>query len=388
MHRVAHASDLFDHVLARSVEDMPLRVPTPYLAFDVEKALDQFDRLKRALPGTAVHYAVKANPHRRLLWRLARVGGRFDVASPGEVRLACDAGASADELLYSNPVKRRADIESAHQCGVRLFVADSMPELEKLADAAPHASVLARLSTSGRGSQWPLSRKFGATADECLELLSAAPGLGLDPAGIAFHVGSQQEDPDAWRDPIAMSATVYDLLRRRGIRPPLLDLGGGFPSRLDGSAPDVELYGRAIESALVDSFRTHRPDTLIEPGRAVTADAGVIVASVVAVCWRGGVRWVYLDAGVFTGLAETLDEAIRYPLRTDRTGALGPAVLAGPTCDSADVMYEQNPVMLPLGLTEGDEVRLLSTGAYTTTYATVGFNGFPPLPTRLVDELP
>ena len=142
---------------------------------------------------------------------------------------------------------------------------------------------------------------------------------------------------------------------------------------------------RTIDDELTKSFGTRRPQLLIEPGRAVAADAGVLVASVVGVCWRAGRRWIYLDVGVFSGLVETIGEAIRYRLETSRSGgALGPAVLAGPTCDSVDVLYEQTPVQLPLDLAEGDRVWLRAAGAYTSSCSTVGFNGFAPLPTRLV----
>ena len=175
------------------------------------------------------------------------------------------------------------------------------------------------------------------------------------------------------------------------IDPWLLDLGGGFPAAHAGEHPPLATYAAVIEEALDDSFGPRQPQTVIEPGRAVVGDAGVLVASVVAVCWRAGRRWVYLDAGVFSGLVETLDEAIRYRIDTRRggrrlAGPTGPAVLAGPTCDSLDVLYERTPVQLPTDLEEGDQVLLRAAGAYTATCSSVGFNGFAPLPTRLVSR--
>jgi ornithine decarboxylase len=217
-----------------------------------------------------------------------------------------------------------------------------------------------------------------------VEVLRLAAGLGLDSAGVSFHVGSQQRDPSAWDAPIEASSRVFAALRQAGLRPWLLDLGGGFPAALEGGAPALDAYGAAIRRSLRKRFGSRRPRTLIEPGRSVVADSGRLVTSVVAVVHRGDTRWVYLDAGVFTGLVETLDEAIRYRLETDVAGPTGPCVLAGPTCDSADVLYEKQPVHLPLALGEGDRVVLTSAGAYTTCYSTVGFNGFAPLPTELV----
>jgi ornithine decarboxylase len=245
--------------------------------------------------------------------------------------------------------------------------------------------VLCRIVTSGEGSDWSLSRKYGCSLDQAVHVLRSAAAVGLDAAGVSFHVGSQQRDPQAWAAPVAASARVFATLRADGLDPWLLDLGGGFPAHLEGGCPPLASYGATIETLLRRHFGARRPQTLVEPGRAIVADAGTLVSTVVAVVWRGDTRWVFLDAGVFTGLVETLDEAIRYRLRSSADGGpAGPCVLAGPTCDSADVLYERDPVRLPLSLAEGDTVRLLSTGAYTTCYSTVGFNGFEPLATRLV----
>jgi ornithine decarboxylase len=353
---------------------------TPYLLLDIDVALTRYQDLAAALPGTALHYAVKANPHPALLRALAEVGSSFDIASPGELRACLDAGAPPERLVYSNPVKRREDIAVAHDLGVRLFVTDSIPETAKIAAAAPGAQVLCRLSTSGAGADYGLSRKFGAPADDAAAILRYAAEAGLDPAGVSFHVGSQQRDPDAWRPPLTDAAVVFEKLRADGHSPWLLDLGGGFPGHHLGATPGLPTYGAAIESALRDTFGSERPQTLVEPGRGLVADAGTLVTTVIGIAERYGQRWVFLDAGVFTGLVETLDEAIRYRIATSRDGGpVGPCVLAGPTCDSADVLYEKRPVELPVELAEGDEVRFLSAGAYTSAYSTVGFNGFAPL---------
>jgi ornithine decarboxylase len=360
-------------------------LPTPRLELSVGSAVSRFLELATVLPGTAVHYAVKANPHPVLLRALAQAGCRFDVASPEEARAALAAGARPEHLLHSNPVSRRDRLAEVHDLGVGLFVVDSPGEVVKVAAVAPGASVLVRVVTSGSGSDWPLSRKYGCRVDDAVGLLTAAAALGLDPAGVSFHVGSQQRDPAAWEAPIRSAARVLERLRADGIRPWLLDLGGGFPADLDGSAPPLSAYGTAIHAALGAAFGDDVPATLVEPGRGVVGDAGTVVARVVGVVDRGGARWVFLDAGVFSGLVETLDEAIRYRLETPGVaGPTGPCVLAGPTCDSADVLYERVPVDLPLALSEGDEVHLHAAGAYTTCYSTVGFNGFEPLPTVLV----
>jgi ornithine decarboxylase len=347
----------------------------------VAHAVATYRRLAGAVRGTALHYAVKANPDPALLAALAAAGCRFDVASPAEITAALLAGAGPGDLVYSNPVKRRDDIRFAARLGVDLFVVDSPGEVAKVADAAPGAGVLCRLVTSGEGSDWPLSRKYGCSSGEAVSILREAARLGLRVEGVSFHVGSQQRDPEAWSAPIASAARVFEELRAVGLDPWLLDLGGGFPARLDDGCPPPEAYGAAIDRHLAAAFGDHRPTTIAEPGRGIAAEAGVLVTTVVGVLHRAGTRWVFLDAGVFTGLVETLDEAIRYPLATDRPGPTGPCVLSGPTCDSADVLYQDRMVELPLALAEGDQVRFHCAGVYTASYSTVGFNGFAPLST-------
>lgn len=356
-------------------------VPTPCLFLDPNAAVARYRELAAALPGTDLHYAVKANPHPDLLAALASLGCCFDIAGPAEAQAAITAGAHPDALLHSNPIASRTALAACAALGVRQFVVDAASEVAKLAAVAPGTAVLARLATTGRGSDWPLSRKFGCSPEDAVAILTDAAQLGLTPYGLSFHVGSQQRDPAAWEEPIAAAARVTKALRQRGIHLQALDLGGGFPAAHEGESPALSTYGRVIEAAIAQHFGAHRPATLAEPGRGLVGDAGVLVASVIAVLDRDGIRWVYLDAGVFTGLVETLDEAIRYRLTTTADGGpTGPCVLAGPTCDSADVLYERRPVHLPLALAEGDRVHFTSAGAYTSCYSTVGFNGFAPLP--------
>ena len=364
-------------------EHAPPARRTPYLLLDVGAAVTRYRRLAAALPGTELHYAVKANPHPALLAALAAAGCRFDVASPTEVRATLSAGAAADQLVYSNPVKHRTDVTTAASLGVRTFVVDSLAETVKVADVAPGSSVLCRIATSGAGSDWSLSR-FGCPPAQAMQVLRTAARRGLTAAGIAFHVGSQQRDPGAWDAPIGDAAAILAALGVDDLSRWTIDLGGGFPARLEGEVPPLECYGAAIELSLRRHFGTERPRTIAEPGRGLVADAGALVAEVIAVVDRGGTRVVHLDAGVFTGLVETLDEAIRYRIRTTADGGpTGACVLVGPSCDSADVLYRKQPVLLPLSLREGDTVQLLAAGAYTSCYSTA-FNGFDPLPTRLV----
>lgn len=364
-------------------------MPSPRLELDVAAALRQFVRIRNAFGDTEIHYAVKANPHPELLRALAAADASFDVASPAEVQAVIAAGAPASSCIHSNPVARRDHLIACAEMGVTTFVVDSPSEVAKLAQVAPGATTVVRILTSGAGSDWPLSRKYGCTVSEAVDILVTAKELGLDVAGVCFHVGSQQRDPGAWVVPVTAAAMVFRQAKERGVDLRLLDLGGGLPAHLDGGAPPVERYAAAIDAAIGSAFADRRPRTLLEPGRGIVADAGEVVGTVIGVIERAHGRWVFLDVGVFTGLVETLDEAIRYPITTSVDGGpSGPCVLAGPTCDSTDVLYEKRLVDLPLSLAEGDTIRLSAAGAYTTCYSSVGFNGFDPLPTVLVGPWP
>ncbi len=366
-------------------QSTPTRLNTPYLELNLDVAIERLTQLRLALPDSKVHYAVKANPHPALLAALSDSGASFDVASPNEVRAALSAGAKPSALVYSNPIKRADHIAEAHALGVRLFVADSLNEVRKLATYAPGSALLVRITTSGAGSDWPLSLKYGCSPEQAIEFSTLAERLGLEAAGVSFHVGSQQRDPRAWAAPIADAAAIFTALRERGLSPWLLDLGGGFPADHQGNSSHPSAYGEAIAAALIDHFRFDQPRTLIEPGRGIVGDAGTVVSTVVEVVERSDGRWVFVDAGIFTGMVECLDEAIRYRLSTSAIGPTGPCILAGPTCDSADVLYRHDPVELPLSLRAGDTVRFHSAGAYTACYSTIGFNGFAPMSVRLVN---
>jgi ornithine decarboxylase len=239
---------------------------TPQPVLDVAAAVTRFQRLGATLPGTAVHYAVRANPARALLTALASAGCRFDVAGPAEVVAALEAGAAPSDLMHSGPVGLFADIAFAARLGVRLFAVRSHEDTRKVAAAAPGAAVLCRIAPS-EGAGQP-----GCSPDEAVRVLRAAAVAGLDPAGVSFRLGPQQRDPGAWGPPVARSARVYDALRADGLEPWLLDLGGGFPGPRD-DCPPLPSYGAAIETFLRRELGSARPQTLVAPGHAIAAAA-------------------------------------------------------------------------------------------------------------------
>jgi ornithine decarboxylase len=357
----------------------------PCLVVALNVVRDNYQAFVKALPDSRVFYAVKANPAPELLALLVSLGSCFDTASVAEIEMVLAAGATAERISYGNTIKKERDIARAFALGIRLFAVDCKAEVEKIGRAAPGSRVFCRILSDCAGAEWPLSRKFGCEPAMAVEVLEHAFKLGLEPHGVSFHVGSQQRNQHAWDRALASAAVVFKECGERGINLAMVNLGGGFPARYLNSVPSVKTYGSAIFKALRKHFGNRIPETIIEPGRGMVGNAGVIEAEVVLVSKKSeedDVRWVYLDIGKFGGLAETMDESIRYPIRTPRDGdTTAPCVLAGPTCDSADVLYEKVPYMLPVSLEIGDRVLIEGTGAYTATYAAVAFNGYAPLRT-------
>jgi len=359
----------------------------PCLVVDLDVVRANYRAFAKALPDTRVFYAVKANPAPEVLRLLAGLGSCFDTASIAEIEMVLAAGATPDRISYGNTIKKERDIARAFAMGIRLFAVDCKAEVEKIARAAPGSRVFCRFLFDCAGAEWPLSRKFGCDAAMAVDVLEHAHRLGLEAHGVSFHVGSQQPRTQAWDAALKSAAAIFRACAERGIALVMVNLGGGFPTRYRKDVPPVESYGRSIFRSLRKHFGNAIPEAIIEPGRGMVGNAGVIEAEVVLVSKKSEtekVRWVYLDIGKFGGLAETMDESIRYPIRTPRDardGEVGPCVLAGPTCDSADVMYEREPYLLPVTLEIGDKVLIEGTGAYTATYSSVAFNGFSPLKT-------
>jgi len=355
----------------------------PCLVVDLDVIRENYLAFAKALPDTKVFYAVKANPAPEILKLLAEQGSCFDVASVSETEAVLAAGAAPERISYGNTVKKEREIARAFQLGVTLFAVDCDAEVEKVARAAPGARVICRIHCDGSGSEWPLSRKFGCEPEYATDILELAHKLGLVPYGVSFHVGSQQHNVEAWDRALASTAAIFRGCAERGIGLTMVNLGGGFPAKYVRKTPKLESYGKAIFRALRKHFGNAIPETIVEPGRGLVGNAGVIEAEVVLIAKRSPedeVRWVYLDIGKFHGLAETIDESIRYPIRTPRDrDETAPCVIAGPTCDSVDVLYEKNPYPLPVSLAIGDKVLIEAAGAYTTTYSSIGFNGYPPL---------
>ena len=343
----------------------------PFLILDTAIVRSKVRRFRAAMPRVRPHYAVKANPDRRVLKVLAQEGAGFEIASIAELDLLLALGVNAAEVFYSNPVKSRESIAYAAARGVEWFVVDSVDELRRVFEVKSDAKQYLRIAAPNIGSDWPLSGKFGAGAADAREIVATAAKLGADLAGITFHVGSQCRNPENWRVALEKARNLFDAIAKVGLKPRLLNIGGGFPVRHVKPIPAIEVIGQVVNEGL-KAF-PEEVQVIAEPGRYLVSDAGYFVCRVLGTATRAGKRWMHWDAGLFGGVIEA-SEGLKYRIRTDRSGPDVSWTVGGPTCDSVDIVMRDEP--LPSDLQEGDFVYLSNAGAYTTAYASQ-FNGFP-----------
>jgi len=357
---------------------------TPCLIIDLDVIRKNYENLQTYLPWATIYYAVKANPDDAVVSLLRDLGSNFDVASRYELDQLLRLGVSPDRMSFGNTIKKEKDIAYFYEKGVRLFVTDSITDIDKLSRAAPGSKVFFRLLTEGLGADWPLSKKFGSHPDLARQLMKTAMRFGLEPYGISFHPGSQQRDVGQWSSALAIVAQLFNWARHDlKVDLKMINMGGGFPANYLEPTDSLEQYAEDIKRFLDNSFGLVWPEKIvIEPGRSMAGDAGVIVSEIINIAKKSvheRYPWVFLDIGKFGGLIETLDESIKYPIYFEGQGSVEEVILAGPTCDSMDILYERTPYFMPSSAKTGDRVYILTAGAYTQSYSSVYFNGFPPL---------
>lgn len=358
---------------------------TPFLLINLNKVEEKYDELQHNMPFAKIYYAVKANPHNEILKALNAKGAHFDIATTYELDQVLSLGVAPEKISYGNTIKKEKDIAYAYSKGVHLFATDSESDLNKICRQAPGSKVFFRLLADGSGADWPLSRKFGAHPDMIFRLALKCKKMNLIPYGLSFHVGSQQRDIGQWDDAIAQCKYLFSSLEDADISLKMINLGGGLPSNYLQPTRDIEIYTKEILRFLKEDFGDDLPEILIEPGRSIVGDAGVIVSEIIMISQKSTSNhysWVYLDIGKFGGLIETINEAIKYPIFTDNQRSpadLSEVILAGPTCDSLDILYEDFRYRLDKDIKEGDKVYILTAGAYTASYSSIEFNGIPPL---------
>lgn len=355
---------------------------TPCLILDLDVIRSKYEELRKNFPYGKVYYAVKANPHDEVISLLRDLGSCFDVATRYELDQLLRLNVTPDRMSFGNTIKKEKDIAYFYDKGVRLFATDSFEDVDKLARAAPGSRVFFRILTEGLGADWPLSRKFGCHPEMTRNLILHAKDLGLEPYGISFHVGSQQRDIGQWSSALSNVGSIFVAAEEHGIQLKMVNMGGGFPAMYTDPTNPMEHYSSDIMSYLYNNFGDELPEIIIEPGRSMAGDSGVIVSEIVNIAKKSThdlYHWVFLDIGKFGGLIETLDEAIKYPIYFEKTGPTLDIILAGPTCDSMDILYEKTPYEMPANTKIGERAYILTTGAYTQSYSSIYFNGFPPL---------
>ncbi|HOX13254.1 MAG TPA: type III PLP-dependent enzyme [Spirochaetales bacterium] len=362
---------------------------TPCLIVDLDIVKKKYAQLRALLPYAEVYYAVKANPMDEVVSTLRDLGSSFDVATRYELDQLLRLGVDPARMSFGNTIKKEKDIAYFYEKGIRLYATDSTADVEKIARAAPGSRVFFRILTEGMGADWPLSRKFGSHPDETRRLVLRAKDLGLEPYGISFHVGSQQRDIGQWSTALTTTGGIFKWAREEhGIELQMVNMGGGFPSNYLEPTNAIEAYAEDIKNYLLNNFDGRWPRVIIEPGRSMAGDCGVIVTEIVNIARKSLhdlYPWVFLDVGKFGGLIETLDEAIKYPIYFKGSGKQVDVILAGPTCDSMDILYEKTTYMMPTSARIGDRAYILTTGAYTQSYSSIYFNGFPPLKAYVLD---
>ena len=365
-----------DRLLVERVKRRCAKEKTPFIAFDLERLMENYRLLSRGLYRARVFFPVKCNDHPGILELLASWGSGFEVASWAEARTLLDMGVEPERIIFGSPVKVGEHVAAAYREGINLYAFDSHEEVRKLAANAPGCQVYLRLSTPEVGeSIFPLSGKFGAPPGDALHLLRAAEEAGLRPVGLSFHVGSQCLDPSSWWIALATTASVWREACREGFDLSVLNIGGGFPVTYREPVLEKEVFVSSVNFALRSHFQK-MPRLIVEPGRAMVGDVAVMVATVIGKARRAGTEWLYIDAGIYQGLVEAMQEKERFSYRVfaEGRGPLRRYNVGGPTCDSADVVARG--AVLP-ELECGDRLYIMSAGAYTNVCATA-FNGFEP----------
>lgn len=354
----------------------------PIVVINRERIIENIQRFRNALPGVEINYAVKSNPDPKIVATIMDQGASFEVASLKELQvikyaadnLAIKALHDPAKVLYSNPVRPVRYIEGAilnHKCN--WFVVDNEEEVDKVLAVDPNANLYLRLIVCNKNSRFPLYGKFGVDWDRAQMIVNHCWARKANLRGVTFHVGSQCLDPDTWSNNIEQVKHVFSYMLRCGMRPDFLDIGGGFPVQHCETIPTIEEIGASLMPHLA-WFEGCR--IVAEPGRFLTSDAGHMLCQVVSTNLRDNKKWVYLDTGVFHGLTEpAFEQGFHYVFVTEHDPMdVTECALAGPTCDSLDVVNKNE--LLPTGLKSGDFVVIKNCGVYTTSYGTE-FNGFP-----------
>ena len=348
---------------------------TPLLVVSRSKAIETYCAMKNALPGVDLYYAAKANPDLHFLSTLNGENAFIDVCSPGELKAALAAGFTTDRMLHTHPCKTDAILWECYEAGVNWFVFDNPIEAEKIRRLTPDVNLLLRLATTGASSRINLSAKFGCPMHEALELLATAKAKGLKIRGFSFHVGSQCLNPQDYVEVLRSVRAVWDEATQAGHHLEVLDIGGGFSAPYREDAPSIETFGEVITNGLRDIFGDLPIRLIAEPGRGLCTESVTLITRVIGKSRRWELPWFFLDDGIYGSFSGKIFDHTDFPLLVENDGSREtvPCVVAGPTCDSTDIVSRDQ--WLP-DLEVGELVLVPSMGAYAAASASP-FNGLP-----------
>lgn len=357
---------------AQHYQELVAEHGSPLLVFDRSSLKQQYKSLQSALPNVELFYAVKAHPDPAIIAVIDELGGGFDIASAGEMNLLLEKHISGRRTIHTHPIKKDREIKDALRFGATTFVVDNLDELKKLLPYRSRVGVLLRVSFRSENAIVDLSKKFGCDANEVKEIILQAEQLGIHIKGLSFHVGSQCEDSNKHVEAIKHCQKLM-LELNQTLQQPMgtLDIGGGFPADYAQIGFDIEAFCTPIRAALEQLPNDWH--ILAEPGRYLIAPAVTSITTITGTAKRGGLRWYYLDDGVYGSFSGQIFDHACYPLQTLTSGTTQASVLAGPTCDSIDVVAEN--IQLP-ELAINDLIIGHQMGAYTAATKT-RFNSLP-----------
>lgn len=368
---------MHDYFKQELIESLPYE--TPFFTFSKEKINNKFQEFKEHFPASEIHYAMKANSEFEVLQHLSNADCGFEVASIYELEMLKKIKVAPDKIVFGTSVKAAAHIKQFYEYGVDRFAFDSFSELEKIASVAKGARVFVRVSVNDSASVFKFSEKFGTEKENIVPLLKRAKELGLQPYGISFHVGSQSSNPQAWANAIESIHQPIEQLKRDGIIIEAINLGGGFPCKYLSCEHDFGL--KEISDFTLAAYKKlpYHPKLIVEPGRGIIAETGILIVSIIAKVERKENTWLFLDAGVYNGLFEAMSYqgSTRYRvsrLRKEHDAGKKLFALAGPTGDSPDIITRE--ALLPTDTEVGDKLIVHDVGAYSLS-VTSEFNGFP-----------
>ena len=358
------------------IREMLKKHRTPFMILRKSQLIRQYRRFRRALPQVTPFYAIKANPHPKIIKTFVRLGTGFDVASAEEMRLVLRLGAKPEKIIFANTIKSVEDIIAARRCRVRMMTYDNESELYKISEHYPGAHVLLRIKVDNRQSVVNLSLKFGVDPEMAFPMIRKAKSLKLTPVGISFHVGSQSKNVENYLQALEITSQIFSEAKANGIPLRIVDIGGGFPIQHFDSEIGInfERMAALIQKQIKQLF-DKKISFIAEPGRFFAGPAGILVTQIVGRTFRNNQNYYYLNDGVYQDFSGMVFDHCKYEFKTLRRGQKFLSALAGPTCDSFDTLSMDAEIP---ELYVNDAVYVKNIGAYSSASAVPNFNGFRP----------